>query len=172
MMRWSPISSVFCIEPEGITRAWPSVPLIKRNATATHIQAMISGLPFRRSGRFSPFFFSEFTIHRHGSGCGLFFLPGRAGRGPPIDLFVIHFELHQLGRVVARIAGSAELAFGVAQGLLQAGEGEIAARGRVAKLADFLRRLRRRAQCSARGPVTPLLALPNHRLAPPTLVPL
>src|SRR5216684_3384869 len=165
MMRWSPISSVFCIEPEGITRAWPSVPLISRNAMATHIQAMISRTTLRRSGRFSPFFFSEFTIHRHRSGCGLFFLPGRAGRGPPIDLFVIHFELHQLGRVVARIAGSAELAFGVAQGLLQAGEGEIAERVRADKLAGFLRRVRRRDQLFARGRVHAVIARRNRRRA-------
>src|SRR5574340_441497 len=42
MIRWSPMSSVFSIEPEGITRACPMVPLISRNASATQNHASAS----------------------------------------------------------------------------------------------------------------------------------
>ena len=36
------MSSVFSMEPEGITRAWPSVPLMSMKARMTQNQAMIS----------------------------------------------------------------------------------------------------------------------------------
>src|ERR1700739_3211133 len=42
MMRWSPMSSVFSMEPEGMTRAWPRVPLMSMKARMTQNQAMIS----------------------------------------------------------------------------------------------------------------------------------
>src|SRR6516225_10787050 len=42
MIRWSPMSSVFSMEPEGITRACPSVPLISMKASITQNQAMAS----------------------------------------------------------------------------------------------------------------------------------
>src|ERR1700722_12356225 len=42
IMRWSPISSVFSIEPDGITRAWQTVPLINRKAAITHSHPKIS----------------------------------------------------------------------------------------------------------------------------------
>src|SRR5215475_4575962 len=42
MIRWSPISNVFSIEPEGITRAWPSVPLMSMKARITQNHAMAS----------------------------------------------------------------------------------------------------------------------------------
>src|SRR5579859_231704 len=42
MIRWSPIRRVFSMELEGMTRAWPMVPLMSRNARATQNQAMIS----------------------------------------------------------------------------------------------------------------------------------
>ena len=36
------INNVFSIDPEGITRAWPSVPLISMNARITQNHAIIS----------------------------------------------------------------------------------------------------------------------------------
>src|SRR6202035_4881808 len=36
------MSSVFSIEPDGITRAWQTVPLINRNAKTTHSQPKAS----------------------------------------------------------------------------------------------------------------------------------
>src|SRR5262250_153842 len=40
------MSSVFSMDPEGMTRAWPMVPLISRKASATQNQAMISRRSF------------------------------------------------------------------------------------------------------------------------------
>src|ERR1700675_4420231 len=42
MIRWSPTSRVFSIEPEGMTRACPRVPLTSRKIRPTQNQAMIS----------------------------------------------------------------------------------------------------------------------------------
>src|ERR1700688_344675 len=42
MMRRSPMSRVFSMEPEGMTRAWPRVPLMSMKARMTQNQAMIS----------------------------------------------------------------------------------------------------------------------------------
>src|ERR1700722_3835245 len=42
MIRWSPTSRVFSIDPEGITRACPTAPLINKNARPTQNHATIS----------------------------------------------------------------------------------------------------------------------------------
>src|SRR6516162_4884295 len=42
IMRSSPTSRVCSIEPEGITRAWPMVPLMSRKINPTQNQAMTS----------------------------------------------------------------------------------------------------------------------------------
>src|SRR4029077_468327 len=69
IMRWSPMSSVFSMEPEGITRAWPSVPLISRKMSTTHIQAMISRRMSLERDSFSSVFLSscltDFILHPH-----------------------------------------------------------------------------------------------------------
>src|SRR5215469_12418677 len=66
------MSSVFSIEPEGMTRAWPRVPLMSKKARITQNQAMISLLtlaPIVGSGALAALFFgfvlaaSAFTIH-------------------------------------------------------------------------------------------------------------
>src|ERR1700740_2693607 len=110
MIRWSPISSVFSIEPEGITRACPSVPLINRNARITQNQAITSlftraliGTAASFASSFFVFIFtaSAFTFHRH------FFLEFRGA----ISFF--HFQLHQVRRVHARVTRRAEFSFGV-----------------------------------------------------------
>src|SRR5271163_2846232 len=63
MMRWSPTSRVFSMEPEGITRAWPSVPLINRNMRMTHIQAITSRwMRLRRESVSSVFSVCGFTV--------------------------------------------------------------------------------------------------------------
>jgi len=65
--------SVFSIEPEGMTRAWPIVPLMRRNTKPTQNQAMISplNLGFHRYVRFFFFFlFSDFMFHHHRPLCG------------------------------------------------------------------------------------------------------
>ncbi len=62
---------VFSIEPEGMTRAWPMVPLIRRNASPTQNQAMSFALyalahgKLRLFGGFAGAFrFSDFLAAR------------------------------------------------------------------------------------------------------------
>src|SRR5580704_1002651 len=146
MMRWSPISSVFSMEPEGITRAWPMVPLIRRKARPTQNQAMISRWIFVFTGRFSSscvFFFSAFTFHRHWA------LGGRGFTAVTLDSFAglavgsafAHFQLHEIGRIVPRITRRTKLAFGIAEGLPERWQGYIAERIGAEEFADFLGRV-------------------------------
>src|SRR5271157_5053171 len=108
MIRWSPINKVSSIEPDGIMRACPSVPLISMNARITQNHAMISLFTFAligTSASFALFFLllpaSAFTLHRHFFG---HFIRAR---------FFAHFQLHQVGRINARVARSAEVPLGV-----------------------------------------------------------
>src|SRR5215470_8042460 len=119
MIRWSPISSVFSIDPDGITRACPSVPLISMNARITQNQAMISLLAralselsaasFAVPFLISTFAASAFTFHRH---C-LFDFSRR-------DVFA-DLQLHQVGRIHTRITRRTEAPVGVIQRLPQPG---------------------------------------------------
>src|SRR5580704_247069 len=129
MMRWSPIRRVFSIEPEGMTRAWPMVPLIRRKASPTQNQARTSrwtrwpigslgssaallatlptSLPVSLAIGFSVT--SAFTFHRHRS------LDMRVVRYVAILLFrsaaaaLANFELHEIGRIDARVTRRTEL---------------------------------------------------------------
>ena len=42
IIKWSPMSRVFSMEPEGMTRAWPIVPLTNRKMRPTQNHASIS----------------------------------------------------------------------------------------------------------------------------------
>src|SRR5208283_2927056 len=132
MIRWSPISSVFSMEPEGITRAWPIVPLISRKARMTQTHATIS-FPMRvlnenlRSvaERFLlALLVSAFTFHRH--------------RFPRFRIFR-DFQLHEVGGIDAGIATGTEISFRVAYRLAQSPERKIAQGIGTQEFADVFR---------------------------------
>src|SRR5215472_3245507 len=120
------MSSVFSIEPEGMTRAWPIAPLISRKTSPTQNQAMISRWTFVFTGRlasaFSAFFvfsLSAFTMHHHRpfSGRGFAFHCNRSFRRFAFRIGPAHFQLHKIGRVNSRITRRTEPAFGISDGL-------------------------------------------------------
>src|SRR6266436_5611064 len=146
MMRWSPMRSVFSIEPEGMTRAWPIVPLIRRKASPTQNQAITSRftrwamgslgsamallaaltvslpatLPISLSLGFSVA--SAFTFHRHRS-----FEKCVVRRVSVLGIWsgsvaFANFELYEIRGIDARVTRRTELAFGVIHGLAQRGE--------------------------------------------------
>src|SRR5512140_2354715 len=97
------------MEPEGITRACPSVPLVNKNTRTTQAQAIASFLTRVPNGadstsevpvRFTAEFFLAFTFHRH------FFL--QFCRAVLPDL-----QLHQVRGIDPGIARRAELPFGI-----------------------------------------------------------
>src|SRR5271170_2246584 len=140
MMRWSPMSKVSSMEPEGMTRAWPSVPLMSMKARMTQNQAMISLFTFTLMGTsgsfaeaflFFTFVSSAFTIHHHS-------FRRFVGLGAFAD-----FELHEVGGIDAGVAGGAERAVGITDRAAKAGEREIAERIGAEKFANLLGRFGR-----------------------------
>src|SRR5208282_746979 len=136
---WSPMSSVLTMDSEGMTRACTNVPWMNRNARITHSQPRTS-----RSIR---------SRADDASGVGGFLLAATAGR---------HFQLHEFGGVHARIAGRAELSFGVAHRLPQVLHRQIAERVRPGILADLLHGMLRSDQLLARGRVHAVVARGNR----------
>src|SRR5690349_20600383 len=97
-MRWSPINTVFSIEPLGITRAWATPPSMRTKASATQNHEIAS----RTIG---------------------FFLRGLRGKAPTSRFTMsLDFELNEFGGVAAGVAGGAKLPFSVADGLPQRSE--------------------------------------------------
>src|SRR5215469_7804143 len=169
MMRWSPISSVFCIEPEGMTRAWPMAPFINRKTSPTQNQAMTSRWILVFTGRlastfsffvFSVFSLSGFTMHHHRpfSGRRFTFYCNRRCARFPVGSGAAHFQLNKIGRIHTRVARRTESAVGVRDGLLEGRKREIAERIRAEEFADFLGRVGRGYQFFARGRVHPVVA--------------
>src|SRR5436309_2310624 len=167
MMRWSPMSRVFSMEPEGMTRAWPMVPLISRNTSPTQNQAITSRWTFVLIGRFASGFFafsgfalSAFTMHRHRPFCGSGFTVycNRSGGRIFGGTAPANLQLHQVGRVNTRIARPTESALVVADGLFERGQREVAKRIRAEEFADFFGRLRGGNQFLARGRVHAVVA--------------
>src|SRR5689334_14051319 len=150
MMRWSPMSRVFCIEPEGMTRAWPMAPLISKKTSPTQNQAMTSRWIFVFTGTFASAFFdfsvfslfslSAFTMHHHRpfSGPGFTFYCNRSFRRFADRIGAANFQLHKIGRVNARITRRTEPAFGIGDGLLEGRKREIAEGIRAEEVANFL----------------------------------
>src|SRR6516165_5206176 len=135
MIRWSPTSRVFSIDPDGITRACPSVPLTSKNTRTTQAHAIIS--LFTRAAKddstllpaflFPDLLGSAFTLHRNrfnGFVCG----------GS-----LTNFQLHEIRGIDAGIAGRAEIPLRVADGLLQPLHRKVPERIRTKILADFRR---------------------------------
>src|SRR5450755_4379020 len=134
MIRWSPISSVFSIEPEGITRACPIVPLISMNANATQNHAMISRSTRWPTGRrfssfsFSFFVASAFTFHRHRALGRWVFYTTAVCR---ITEYIVgssfaHLELHEVRGVHSSVARRAVAPLSVVHCLFQTGQRDVA----------------------------------------------
>src|SRR5215813_5080462 len=168
------MSSVFCIEAEGITRAWPTVPLTSTKMRMTQNQAMASRVTFCWVVRFSSDFFClsglaglVFMRHRdwavglYGSGtfhAGLF-------QKLPVRAALANFELHEVGRINARITRRTKRALGIADGLFQSGERNVAERIGAEEFADFRGRAAGRDEFFARGRVHAVVAGGNCRRA-------
>src|SRR5271167_543669 len=178
MMRWSPMRRVSSIDPEGMTRAWPMVPLIRRKASPTQNQARASRctrLPMGSFGSSVAFtvslpaslpvrfcIVSAFTFHRH----RLFdrYVVRRVAvlclRGVPVVL--ADFELHEVRRIDAGITRRTKLAFGVIHGLAQRGKRNVAERIRAEKLANLLGSIRGGDELFACGRVHAVVARRNR----------
>src|SRR5690242_13047984 len=150
MMRWSPMSSVFSIEPEGMTRAWPMAPLISKKTSPTQNQAMTSRWIFVFTGTFASVFFafsvssfSAFTMHHHRpfSGRGFTFHCNRSFRRFALRIGPANFQLHKIGRVNPRVTRRTEPAFGISDSLFEGRKREIAERVRAEEFADFFGRV-------------------------------
>src|SRR5229473_8491428 len=154
MIRWSPMSKVFSIEAEGMTRAWPMAPLMSRKTRPTQNHAIISRWIFVPTGTLaSGFFFlsaltlsallSAFTMHHHRRLCG----PGsilycsRRSVQLPIGSGLAYLELYEIGRVNSRITRGTEPALGIGDGLFERRQGKVAERIRAKEFADFFGRI-------------------------------
>src|SRR5579862_3057577 len=98
------------MEPLGITRAWTMVPSISRNARITQNQETTSRQIF------------SFVV----AAAGWLF----SGGASAVSAFTmsLHFQLHQLGRVAARVARGAEFSFVVRGGFAQRRERKVSQR--------------------------------------------
>src|SRR5437762_2838012 len=136
------MSSVFSIEPEGMTRAWPIVPLMSRKTRPTQNQAIISRWIFVFTGKFASscfFFFSAFTFHHQRPLCGRGFNAVAWGMfaGLAVGSAFAHLQLHQIRGINARITRRTEPASGITDGAAQRRKRNVAQRIGAQELADF-----------------------------------
>src|SRR5229473_1347233 len=138
------MSRVFSMEPEGITRAWPMVPLMSKNTSATQNQAMISRCTFCPTGTLGCASLlglgSAFMFHRHGIFDWTFTSVAVHRVTCLVRIAFAHFQLHQVRRIDAGVAGGAIVALRVADSLLQSGQRNVAQRIGSDEFADFFRR--------------------------------
>src|SRR5207302_8513733 len=164
------MSSVFSSEPEGMTRAWPIVPLMSRKTRPTQNQAMISRWILVFTGKFASscfFFFSAFTFHHHRPLCGRGFTAIAWGMFAGLDVgsALAHFQLHQIRGINARITRRTEPARGITDRAAQGRQRNVAQRISAKEFADFLGRVGRGDQLFARGRVHAVVAGRNRRRA-------
>src|SRR5258708_32619189 len=136
------MSSVFSIEPEGMTRAWPIVPLMRRNTRPTQNHAITSRWILVFTGKLASaclVFFSAFTFHHHRPLCGRGFVSISMGSfaGFAVGSAFAHLQLHQICGINTRITRRAKPAFGVIDGAAQRWERNIAQRFAAKQFADF-----------------------------------
>src|SRR5579859_1610033 len=159
--------SVFSMEPDGMTRAWPIEALISKKMRMTQNHARASRRTFcsvvRWSSGFTGLEFLVFMRHRDRA-------VGLDGRGIlhagifqklAIRTALANFELHEVGEINTRITRRTKVTFGVADGLFQAVERDVAKRIGAEKFADFLRRVARGDEFFARGRVHAVVARGN-----------
>src|SRR5260221_13542374 len=108
------MSSVFSMEPDGMTRAWPTVALMRRKIRMTQVHAMTSGRTFCCGVRFSSGldFFVGLAFMRHRD-----WAVGLNGRGDlhtgifeelAVCAAFANLELYAVGGINARITRPAE----------------------------------------------------------------
>src|ERR1700693_1719964 len=148
------MSRVFSMEPEGITRAWPMVPLMSKNTSATQNQAMISRCTRCPTGTLGCASLlglgSAFMFHRHGMFDWCFTSVAVHDVTCLVRMALAHFQLHQVRRIDAGIARRAIAALRVAHRASQSGQRNVAQRIRSDEFADFFRRARGGDQLFAR----------------------
>src|SRR5215475_12153322 len=125
------MSSVFCMEAEGITRAWPTVPLTRSRIRMTQNHAIASRRTFCCVVRFSSGLAGFVCL------AGLAFMRhrdraiGLDGRGVfhagileqlAVGTALANFQLHEVGGINARITRRTKCPLGITDGLLQTGE--------------------------------------------------
>src|SRR5207302_6499522 len=134
MMRWSPTSKVFFMDSEGITRAWPTAALIRRKIRMTQVHAMTSRRTFCCGVRFSSGLrcFGCLAFMRHRDWAVGLNWRGIFDAGIFEELAVraafANLKLHEIGWINTRITRRTEVALGVADGLFQAVERDVAER--------------------------------------------
>src|SRR5258708_25225128 len=127
------------MDSEGITRAWPTAPLISRKTRPTQNQASASRPIFSfivNAGCFVALFFAAclaFMFHRY----------RRRFAQLAVCCAFSHFELHQVGGIISRVAGRTKVALGVIHCLLQSGHRNVAERIRPEEAPNLSRRIRR-----------------------------
>src|SRR5260370_26754467 len=135
------MSRVFSIEPEGMTRAWPIVPLMSRKARPTQNQAMISRWILVFTGTFASsclVFFSVFTFHHHRPLCGrgFPFVANVSFGGFAVGSAFAHLELDQIRRIDARVTRCTKLAFVITDGASQGRQRNVPERIGAEEFAD------------------------------------
>src|SRR6266849_6834727 len=165
------MSSVSSMETDGITRAWPMVPLISKKTSATQNHAMTSRCtrwPIGTLGCASLVrLASAFMFHRHGMLAILIF-PRLAPYCFPYfatRMIFAHLQLHQVRWVHACVARRAIVALCVADRLLHAGQRNVAQRIRANEFANFLWRAGGGDQLLTRRSVDAVVARRNRRRA-------
>src|SRR5215467_10253219 len=157
------------MEPEGMTRAWPTVALIRRKTRITQNQASASRRIFCSVVRFSsdwadfPFFdLAGLTFMGHRDwAVGLDWrrvLNAGIFQQLPVCAAFANFQLHEVGWINARITRRTKIAFGVVHRLLQSGERDVTERIRPEEFADLFGRIARSDQLFARRRVHSVIA--------------
>src|SRR5579864_8870721 len=165
MMRWSPMSSVFSIEPEGMTRACPIAPLISRKTSPTQNQEITSRRILAFTGAFSSFFFlSAFTMHHNRMLCepGFTFYCTRRSARFSVRSALAYLQLYKVGRVNPRITRRTEAPFGIGDGLFEGRKREVAERVRPNEFAGLFRGVRGSDELFPRGRVHAVVAGRNR----------
>src|SRR5260370_41865259 len=143
------MSSVFSIEPEGMTRACPIVPLMRRNTRPTQNHAIISRWILVFTGKLASaclVFFSAFTFHHHRPLCGRGFVSISMGSfaGFAVGCAFAHLELHQIRGINTRITRRTKLAGGATHRPAQRWEAKKAQRIGPRRLRESPARVRKR----------------------------
>src|SRR6266403_495732 len=168
------MSRVFSIEPEGITRAWPMVPLISKKTSATQNQAMTSRCTRCPTGTFDSASFvlrlasafrSAFMFHRHRMLVRAFTIINHRFTFFAARNIVAHFQLHQVGRIHSGVAGGAVTVLCVVHRPLQSAQRNVAQRVGPDIFANFLWRVRRCDQLFSRWRIDAVIARRNRRRA-------
>src|SRR5580658_3505510 len=147
-IKWSPTRTVFSMEPLGMTRACTIVPSISRNATITQNHETTSRQIFSLVVAAAGFCFT-----------------GASASAVSTFTMSLHFQLHELGRIVAGIARGAEFSVVIFHRRAQSREREVAERIGAEKFANLLDGIVRGDQLFAARRIDTVVAGRNRRRA-------